>query len=142
MGGEFKSMSYTTKPYFEDVIDVGDLYIKYMLLYVRIPLVLICRDTKENLYYCTLVSGINEERWLLAPTSVDRIKSMFNKEITIHDMLSTAEGTGIIISYKGALKIQRSMPCGRFPDEDLPRQGFYWHSNEGDLIHCLDALAE
>lgn len=135
-------MSYATKPYFKDVLDLGDLYLKYMLLYYDGPQVFICRDLKGNLYYCSLAEIITEQRWLVAPTSVDRIKAMFKKEITVRDMLAGAGGTGIIITYKGALEIQRSIPCSEFPEDDLPTAGYYWESEEQDLAYCLDVLVE
>ena len=135
-------MGYT-KPYFDDVANVGDLYMKYILLYYDCPQVFICRGPKEELYFCVLVEPvIAQQQWLLAPTDLDRIKAMFDKKITVHDMLSTAEGDGFIITYKQGIETQITLPCVEFKEDDLPMAGYYWESDEGDLVHCLDALAE
>ena len=68
------------KPYFSDIPGVGCLDIDYIFFEAECPILFTCIDLEENLYLCICCDIRDEQRWIISPTTADKlIKLIKNK---------------------------------------------------------------
>lgn len=73
------------KPYFSDIPGVGCLDIDYIFFEAECPILFTCRDLEENLYLCICCDIRDEQRWIISPTTADKLIKLIKNKISLFD---------------------------------------------------------
>ena len=73
------------KPYFSDIPGVGCLDIDYIFFEAECPILFTCIDLEENLYLCICCDIRDEQRWIISPTTADKLIKLIKNKISLFD---------------------------------------------------------
>lgn len=70
--------------YFENCVDVGNLYLDYVFYeFEKEPILFTCVDKSKNLYFCICVDIRYEQIWLISKTNISILKELIDERIDI-----------------------------------------------------------
>lgn len=129
-------------PYFPNIPQFGNLSIDGIFLYYECPIVFTCIDCSQNLYICVCCDMENEQRWLIAPTSIERIENMLSQRITLKAMFKDAGGYGCVATWhQGQEKENYSVIlCTEFSNDDLADEGKFFETEPAEFESYLQAI--
>lgn len=78
--------------YFENVPNVGDLYLNRTLnVFEGENIIFICTDIKREYYLCTCYEFRDSLKWIIAKTDAKNLLKMLEKKIDIHSVYESSE---------------------------------------------------
>lgn len=68
--------------YFENIDQVGKLYLEYVFYEFEYePILFLCTDKNKNLYLCLCSEIRYEQKWIITKCNMDILKLLLNKEV-------------------------------------------------------------
>lgn len=72
-------------------IDSRELFLEQVLVeYNKIPVYFVCKDNNE-MYYVALCVDIDDEKYIVVETEIERLVNLFRKKITMRDIILAEE---------------------------------------------------
>ena len=115
-----------TDIYFDNVIDVGKLYLEHVFYeFENEPILFSCTDEMKTIYFCLCSDIRYEQKWIIVKSNVSKLRSLINEE---QDILS------VFLSSKKAIVITMDIQGNENSYEtytneidrlDLPKEGIY-----------------
>lgn len=92
-----------------------------------IPILFIARDDFNDIYLCDCVEFRDFQRWIISKTSLNALKLVIEKKLTVFDALKKDDSLKIIATYNysSGKTIQEKIAFENISQEDLPEQGAY-----------------
>lgn len=89
--------------YFENIDQVGKLYLEYVFYEFEYePILFLCTDKNKNLYLCLCSEIRYEQKWIITKCNMDILKLLLNKEIDIASaFLISKEAIIVTMDLKG-----------------------------------------
>lgn len=130
-------------PYFENIPIIGDLIMDYIIFEYDYPLLFICKTKDEEYYLGDCCDTYKEQRWLLAPISIEDIQKLLRNKITIREAFENAAGLCCVATWStGDLHEKyKLIGANEFELEDLPEEGAYIDAEDNeheDYIHRIE----
>lgn len=129
--------------YFNNVPDVGDLFIdKVLLEYELEPVIFVCKDRYNNFFLCICDDFIDTDRsWIAIKTPVEDLLGVINDKITLLSAFKKSKNKTIIIDYCPDKKTYdyRMMNFSDIDETELPYEDQYLDEKENfyDYIDYL-----
>lgn len=121
-------------PYFKNVVGVGNLHLKFVFVEYECPILFICEDDKNHLYFCDCVSMNDLQKWLMVPVSVDELNSFIRDEESIINMFLNKEEIYVLTWQYGDQKENCQKTKTSFlTDKDLPPADTYLENANGEF---------
>lgn len=129
-------------PYFENIPQFGNLSIDGIFLFYECPIVFTCIDCDKNLFICVCCDMEEKQRWLIAPTSIDRIEAMLSQKLTMREMFKAVDGYGCMATWQSNQEKESYtiMPCSEFSDEDVAEEGIYFQTEPDEFASYLQKI--
>ena len=91
-------MKYKLNDYFECVPKIGNLSIDCVRSEIdnSVPELFFCVDDNQNLYICLRCEMSEENKCLIAQTTIDKLTDQILKDISIRDMFRSSDGPCLI----------------------------------------------
>lgn len=129
-------------PYFKNVPCLGDLVMDYIIYEYDYPVLFICKNGDSRFYLCDCCDTYKEQRWLIAPITLERIEQLLGDKITIREAFENATGQCCVATWSiGELHEKyKIINSKEFLQEDLPEEGAYVEADEGEhqeYIECI-----
>lgn len=124
--------------YFENIDQVGKLYLEYVFYEFEYePILFLCTDKNKNLYLCLCSEIRYEQKWIITKCNMDILKLLLNKEIDIASaFLISKEAIIVTMDLKGNEK-NFKIPMSKIDPLDLPKEGTFIKGNEKALNYLL-----
>lgn len=121
-------------PYFENIPIIGDLVMDYIIFEYDYPLLFICKTKGGEYYLGDCCDTYKEQRWLLAPISIDSIQKLLRNRITIREAFVNAVGLCCVATWStGDLHEKyKLIGANEFAPEDLPEEGEYIDAEDNE----------
>lgn len=114
-------------------INSKELYLeKVLVTHNDIPMYFICTDDMLN-YYVVLFTDIDEDRYIITKTNINKIIELFKRKITMKDLIVstyTKKYWEIIASDDINKDVIREKDIKKISDEDLPDEDSYFNLSE------------
>ena len=138
-------------PYFTDIAEIGDLYIRFIIVEGKYPVLFVAADGVGNLYLCVCCDIRYTQRWIIAPTDNCIIRHLLTNAITIRDAFIgfDIDKNRYLVEYSSRINdrkekvdtlISRAVLVNEIPDEDLPISGETLEAEEGEFEDILSQL--
>ena len=129
-------------PYFKNIPQIGNLIMDYIIFEDSYPVLFVCKSDNNQLYLCDCCDTYYEQRWLIAPVTVQVLQNMLQDKITIREVFEKADGVCCVATWsKGDINEKYELLESKdFLEEDLPEEGAYIESEEDeyeDYIYLL-----
>lgn len=99
---------------------------KVFLCYDGIPLLCICKDEDEKLYFCNCTEMRSEERWILYPATEQQIEQIVNKSKTPAEVFQNSRIVYIYtISFGTGRGTLKELVTNELSDADRLPKGEY-----------------
>lgn len=119
------------KVYFENIKNIGDLYLDFVLNeYENEPILFTLKSDFGDLYFCLCSEIRNEYRWLLAQTNTENLEKLLNKQIDIHDILCANEKVLLITCGDDDNIRNKEILVSEIDELDIPEKGVFLRCNE------------
>lgn len=132
-----------SKVFFNNVPNVGDLFINKVLLEYEIePVIFVCKDSYNNFFLCLCDDFIDANRsWIAVKISVKDLLDVINDKITLLSAFKKTENKTIIIDYYPDKKTYdyRTMNFSDIDETELPCEDQYLDEKE-TLDNYIDYL--
>ena len=80
------------EPYFKNLVRFGDLWLDYVLFgFEKEPLLFICRDINDKLYFCHCYQMIYTQKWYIAPISLYHLMDLIEKKQDVYSVFLFAD---------------------------------------------------
>ena len=124
-------------------INSKELYLeKVLVTHNDIPMYFICTDDMLN-YYVVLFTDIDEDRYIITKTNINKIIELFKRKITMKDLIIstyTEKYWEIIASDDINKDIIREKDIKEISVEDLPDEDSYFNLSEKSNKEFLNEL--
>lgn len=131
--------------YFSGIKDIGSLDIEKILCEYDFPLLftLINNKTKDR-YIAVCCDVVHEQRWIIAPISIENIIKLLKDQIDIYSSFRTnINGKCIIAHWKRSEGMRYEyVACSEIPDEELPLKGDYLEAYDDEFEEYIKELQE
>lgn len=127
------------KIYFENVLNIGDLYLEQILFsFEKMPIVFVCFDKENKKYLCLCDDCINEECWIFVEISNETLLKVLNDEITILDAFKNKQVIIANSNFKGNIKYSLK-EYNKISSDELPLKDQYLEMKEylGEYIRVI-----
>lgn len=116
-----------SKPYFKNVINVGDLFFEYSFMYMDGPIVFTCVDKQENLYLCVCRDAYEQVEWIVSKIDVYTLINLVGNQISINEALLSSRNEIIQIIWKPKTKTEysKSFLIDSLPDDLLSEEDVF-----------------
>ena len=123
---------YIPKPYFEDVPQMGDLYLDYIFFENDYPILFTCYNKSEDLFLCLCFDNYKEQSWYITSVTSNDIESLVYGRISFYNIFKQRR-LGCSVKWKPGQQKEnyKTMDSTSFLDENLPEPDFFF---ESDLI--------
>lgn len=130
-----------SKPYFKNVVNVGDLFFEYSFMYMDEPIVFTCVDKQRNLYLCVCRDAYEQVEWLVSKIDVYTLRKLVGNQISINEALLSNKKEIIQVIWDPKTKAEHSKPflADNLPDDLLPEEDVFW-TTMGSLMNTLGEL--
>ena len=137
-------------PYFENITELGDLSISFILFETKYSVLFTLTDTASNLYLCVCCDVRYTQRWIIAPVDKSILRDLLTNKITIRDAFIGyyTDKHRYLVKYKtiashntervGELT-SKAVSIDEIPEEDLPTVG---ETMEAEDDEYADVLAQ
>ncbi len=131
------------KVFFNDVPNIGDLYINMVLLEFELePVLFVCKDSYSNFFLCICDDFIDAKRsWITIKIPVEDLLDVINDKITLLSAFKKSKNKTIIIDYNPDKKIYdyRMANFSDIDETELPCEDQYLDEKENfdDYIDYL-----
>ena len=114
------------KSYFENVTEIGNLYLEYVFYeFEQEPVLFLCRDEYANIYLCLCIDIRYEQSWVIVPCNIALLHLLIEEKMDIASVfLSRKKGWKIIMDICGNEK-SGSIQMKDIDRLDLPKEGTY-----------------
>lgn len=126
------------KLYFKNIIDIGNLYLKYIFLKFDMePIFFICVDDRQQLYLCFCSEIREEQRWIISACDIGTLQALIKNEIDIASALCVSER--LIVVTKNLQEKEHSViiRTKEVDPLDLPRKGTMLRCNQKETMNHL-----
>lgn len=115
----------------------------YIIFEYDYPLLFMCKTKDEEYYLGDCYDTYKEQRWLLAPISIECIQKLLRNKITIQEAFEKAAGICCVATWStGDLHEKyKLIGANEFEPEDLPEEGAYVGAEDNeheDYIHRIE----
>lgn len=116
-----------SKPYFKNVVNVGDLFFEYSFMYMDGPIVFTCVDKQGNLYLCVCRDAYEQVEWLVSKIDVYTLRKLVGNQISINEALLGDKQEIIQIIWDPKTKMEHSklFLADNLPDDLLPEEDVF-----------------
>lgn len=116
-----------TDPYFENICDIGDLFLDEIFFeFENIPVLFLCRDRDKNIYLCLCSEIRKVQNWMICKISRNILASMLKDKITIRQAFELLDDKLYIVQYTKDEKLcSKQVPFNEIAEEDLPDKDVY-----------------
>lgn len=116
-----------SKPYFKNVVNVGDLFFEYSFMYMDEPIVFTCVDKQRNLYLCVCRDAYEQVEWLVSKIDVYTLRKLVGNQISINEALLSNKKEIIQVIWDPKTKAEHSKPflADNLPDDLLPEEDVF-----------------
>lgn len=120
-------------PYFKDIVILGDLYLDTIFsIYESEPIVFLCKDRNNNIYFCICTEIRYIKKWLIAKISSDDLSDLENHKVDIYNTIIKNE-TVIEIVQSREKEFSRIRYTKNIDKYDLPEKGAFLKINTEDI---------
>lgn len=129
-------------PYFENVLDYGNLRMEQIIVEYDYPLLSVLIDDKKNRYLSMCFDTRGSQQWLIASISSERLIELLTNRITL-DAPYRESQTKIIYAvrnYETKVETFCEMQPIDIPDENLPAKGEYLEAEENEWETYIEQL--
>lgn len=116
--------------YFENCVDVGNLYLDYVFYeFEQEPILFTCVDENKNLYFCLCVDIRYKQIWIISKIDISILKVLIDEQMDIASVFLTQEK--IIKITMDLAGNEKSQIIGKeeINDLDFPELGVFIHCN-------------
>ena len=106
----------------------NNFYLLFSIMeYEGIPILFVARDDFNKLYLCDCVEFREFQRWTISKVTLQTIKQIIDKELTVFEALKRDDDKKIIATYDytSGETTQEKVAFTNIPLEDLPEEGAY-----------------
>ncbi len=132
-----------SKAFFNNVPNVGDLFINKVLLeYELEPVIFVCKDSYNNFFLCLCDDFIDVKRsWIAIKITVEDLLDIINDKITLLSAFKKSDNKTIIIDYNPDKKTNdyHMMNFSDIDETELPCEDQYLNERES-LDNYIDYL--
>lgn len=125
--------------YFENVLDIGNLYLRHIFLeFESEPILFLCSDSKDHLYFC-LCSDIRfEQKWIIVKTNIDNLIQLVEKKIDILKMFSLQNQVIVAVMDLNGNEKYSYVLAENIDPLDLPEKNVLLKCNQEHFFVFLD----
>ena len=129
-------------PYFSNVPCIGDLEIDYIIVENECPIVFICKDRNNDLYFCNCVTMQNVQKWAITKISKETIMNYFKNEISNYEIFKNSSHKIYIVTWNFGYKKENNkiVSSDKVLDDDLPPRDSYLYADEGEFDDYIELL--
>ncbi len=131
-------------PYFENVLNYGDLRMEQILVEYDYPLLSVLVDRAKNRYLSMCFDTRGSQQWLIAPISSEMLIKLLTNRIAL-DVPYRKSQTCVIYAvrnYETKAETFCEMRPQDIPDENLPAKGEYLDAEENEWETYIEQLRE
>ena len=124
--------------YFDNVIQVGKLYLEHIFYeFESEPVLFTCADEQKKLYFCLCSDIRYGQRWVITPCSIRQLEDLIEEKKDIASMfLSAPYIIAIDMDLKGN-ETSSIINNGQIDRLDIPREGTYVKCNKAKARNYL-----
>lgn len=133
----------TDTPYFENILNIGDLYFGYDFLnFEGEPILFTCYDNQNQLFLCLCSDIRREQKWIISRTSVCELERLITNKSDIYAALTTQANVVVVLRHLDCSETNTIIPTCELDELDLPKRGIKLRCNQKDAIDYLEKLKE
>jgi len=118
--------------YFSNMADIEDLSLdKVFLVYESEPILFLCKDKNDNMYFCVCTEIRYIKKWLVTKISSDDLSDLENQKIDIYTAITKNEKMIEIIQIEDRM-ISFNRYTKFIDDRYLPEKGTFLKINMED----------
>lgn len=116
-----------SKPYFKNVVNVGDLFFEYSFMYMDGPIVFTCVDKQGNLYLCVCRDAYEQVEWVVSKIDIFTLINLVGNQTSINEALLSNRQTIIQVILDANTKTEhlKSFLADNLPDDLLPEEDVF-----------------
>lgn len=128
--------------YFENIKNIGNLYIEEILFEANYPVLFTLRDTLNNIYLAVCIDTRKKQRWIVISSAEQIIINMLRNKFTVREAFENSNSdVCFLISYVYDFPIEVVPTKYEDVDElDLPSEGVYLGNSENDFEDYVNGL--
>lgn len=112
--------------YFENVTGIGNLYLDYVLYeFEKEPILFVCADTEEALYFCYCKEIRYEQKWLIVKATTAVLQELIEEEKEILEFIQSASKVIIITMDIRGCEDSVEVRAADIDPLDLPQPGTF-----------------
>lgn len=115
----------SNKLYFENVLNIGKLYLEHVFLYFeQEPVLFVCSDNEGKYYLCFCSEMRGFQQWIISLTSVEILEKLIDNKISIYTALKSDDA---VAKLKIILDLDNNETCseimfGQIDEFELPEK--------------------
>ncbi len=131
-------------PYFENILNYGDLRMEQILVEYDYPLLSVLVDRAKNRYLSMCFDTRGSQQWLIAPISSEMLIKLLTNRIALDVPYRESQACVIyaVRNYETKAETFCEMRPLDIPDEDLPAKGEYLDAEEDEWETYIEQLRE
>lgn len=124
---------YIPEPYFENVPEIGDLYIDYIFLEYEYPILFTCKNDAD-LFLCLCYDNYKEQKWYLVSISDQVLNDFIHGKISYYNVFKQNNLLGCSIKWSPSVNKESYCLLNAldFEDEDLPNKSVFFDLEDVD----------
>ena len=112
--------------YFNNIVEIGDLYLEYIFYeFENEPILFVCTDREKNIYLCICSDIRYEQKWVIAKSNINILKSLIKEEIDIVSAFLYARKATIVTMDLQGNENSFNMDMNKIDRLDLPKDGVF-----------------
>lgn len=133
---------YIPNPYFSNVPSIGDLEMDYIIVENDCPIVFICKDKKDQIYFCNCVTMVEIQKWLITRVNEDILKEYFNNKISNYQIFNNSKNKIFVVtwSYECLKENYKIVSNNNLNDDELPQKNSFLDAEPGEFDDYLNIL--
>lgn len=114
-----------TDPYFENICDIGDLFLDEIFFeFETEPILFLCRDKSNNMYFCLCSEIRKVQGWTICKISSNILTDVVDGNITIREAFKLSGEDLYIVHYTKADGLSsKQASFDEINEDDLPEEG-------------------
>lgn len=134
-----KKIEEMSKLYFENVVEIGNLYLDYIIYeFENEPILFICKSENCNLYLCLCSEIRYEQKWIIVKCNPSILEKLAKKEIDIANAFLSSNDAIIIKMNLNGVEESSIVEMGNIDRLDLPEPGVFLRGDQTSLIDYIE----
>ena len=129
-------------PYFQNVPQIGDLIMDYVIVENECPIVFICKDKNDSLYFCNCVTMQNIQKWAVTKISKEILIGYFKNRMSNYEIFKNSLYNIYIITWNFGYEREnyKIVSNDNVSNDDLPPKDSYLCAEDGEFDDYIELL--